>query len=195
MTHCRGSQPADLVAAPVGLSDSPDGTGAPAGGARQGFSSRPLLRIGIDPGKSGGIAILRPDGRNEVHDTPVDGKAYLVGSMVDLLRTARDEAQAQGWTFAAILEYQQAMPGQGVSTMFVCGVGFGLWQGVLTALDIPYVLVRPAMWKRKLGLSSEKASSIALAQQRFPALAYRLLKSKDGRAEALLLATLVGIRE
>ena len=80
------------------------------------------------------------------------------------------------------------MPGQGVRSMFTVGVGFGVWLGLLGALEIPYTRVQPAVWKRKLALqNSDKETARLLAQQLFPAADLRLKKHHD-RAEALLLA-------
>jgi hypothetical protein len=51
-----------------------------------------------------------------------------------------------------LLEESQAMPQQGTRSMFVTGVGFGLWLGILAAVQLPYTRIRPAVWKKALGL-------------------------------------------
>jgi len=71
--------------------------------------------------------------------------------------------------------------------MFTCGLGMGVWLGVLAALRLPYTRVRPQIWKRAFGLSKDKAASILRAQQLYPDADLRRRKD-DGRAEALLLA-------
>jgi len=139
-----------------------------------------MILISIDPGKSGAIAIFHAGaGLPEVYDTPVAGGEYLMADMMHLL--------ANACATHCIIEQAQAMPKQGVSSTFQFGMGYGLWLGLLAGLGIPFETVTPAVWKRKMGLTSEKGKSVALAQQRFPHLGKQLLRSKDGRAEALLL--------
>jgi len=85
------------------------------------------------------------------------------------------------------LEEAQAMPGQGVRSMFTCGVGFGVWLALLAALALPHTRVRPAIWKKALGLGKDKEAARLRAMQLFPTADLRR-KRDHGRAEALLLA-------
>ena len=71
--------------------------------------------------------------------------------------------------------------------MFTVGVGFGVWLGVLAALPLPHTRVRPAIWKRALGLEKDKEQARLRAMPLFPSA--DLHRQQDhGRAEALLLA-------
>ena len=145
------------------------------------------LTIGIDPGLSGALAILDGNGATElVTDLPVirdrtlawiDGSA-LQSILLDAIR---------GRPTRAIVERVSAMPRQGVASSFQFGVGFGSILSVLQALHIPLELVTPAMWKRALGLSSDKNASLHKARLLFPTAELHLAKH-DGRAEALLIA-------
>lgn len=148
------------------------------------------MHIGIDPGLSGAVAILDVHGALVgVFDTPVLTLAtsrgtkleYDVPGLVALL-TPYAGAQAH-----VTLEESQAMPGQGVRSMFMVGVGFGVWLALLAALALPHTRVRPAIWKRALGLGKDKEASRLRAMQLFPGADLRR-KKDHGRAEALLLA-------
>ena len=90
------------------------------------------------------------------------------------------------------IETQQAMPKQGVSSTFQTGYGYGVWIGLITALQIPWTPVRPSTWKRAMlpGLDkADKTSSRIAAIRMFPMLADALRRNSDhGRAEALLIA-------
>ena len=88
----------------------------------------------------------------------------------------------------AYLEQVHAMPGQGVSSMFNFGMGFGIIKGVLGALQIPMVLVSPATWKKRAGLQGkEKDACRTLMQQLYPSAP--LGRKKDiGRADAIAIA-------
>lgn len=145
--------------------------------------------IGIDPGLGGAIAIL-PDG--VVIDTPAvivaNGKTrrhvYLPGEMARIVR------EYSGDGCHAYLEAVHSMPGQGVRSMFSMGHGFGLWEGILAALGVPYTLVTPQRWKREMmGSVTDKDAARVRAVQLFPHLAGEMARVKDhGRAEALLIA-------
>jgi crossover junction endodeoxyribonuclease RuvC len=92
------------------------------------------------------------------------------------------------------LEQAQAMPGQGVTSTFSTGRGFGVWEGILGALDVPYRVVRPVVWAKRVlaGTPGEgKERSIRFAMQMFPGCGLTpkgSRKPRDGRADALSLA-------
>ena len=141
--------------------------------------------IGIDPGKSGAVAILTPE-QIVFHDCPnlmLGGKqAPDPLGMVDLLR---------GYPNAFIaLERVGAMPGQGVVSTFSFGTNYGIWLGAVAALKLPYELISPNVWKKAIGVPvGEKQGAIAIALRLFPQCAQDLRRKKDhGRADALLLA-------
>lgn len=128
-----------------------------------------MTYLGIDPGKSGGVVALSCDGTVLSSAlTPTLGKEYDEAGMADLIRDARPTLVA--------LEHVHAMPGQGVSSMFSFGAGFGLWRGMLSALGVPYVLVKPRAWQRGLGVPTKattkerKAAIVAAAKRRWPEL-------------------------
>lgn len=146
--------------------------------------------IGIDPGLTGAVTVLQPDGTlATVADTPTltitSGRStkqeYDVPGLVALLRPYA------GPGAHVLIEESQAMPGQGVRSMWTTGYGFGLWLGVLAALALPYTRIRPPVWKQALHLGKDKEHSRLRAMQLFPSADLRL-KKHHGRAEALLLA-------
>jgi crossover junction endodeoxyribonuclease RuvC len=148
------------------------------------------MHIGIDPGLTGALALLSDVGALvALHDTPVISlktsrglrREYDVPGLLTLLKPYA------GSQVHVILEESQPMPGQGVRSMFTIGLGFGVWLGVLAALNMPYTRVRPAVWKRALGLGKDKEQARLKAMQLFPTAALRR-KQDHGRAEALLLA-------
>lgn len=137
--------------------------------------------IGIDPGKSGALAILSADGSVEV--IPYDLKNYS-------LALARVAGQAP--SIICCVEKVNAMPGQGVVSMFNFGHNLGLIEGLLTGYEIPYQMVPPQTWKKEFSLSSDKSKSIEVCQKLFPGVSLlatpRSRKPNDGMAEAILMA-------
>ena len=91
-----------------------------------------------------------------------------------------------------VLEKVNAMPGQGVVSMFNFGQNYGFIQGVLKAHEIPYELVTPQKWKKEFSCTSDKNTSIEVCKRLFPNVSLkatdRCKKDHDGIAEALLIA-------
>jgi crossover junction endodeoxyribonuclease RuvC len=88
------------------------------------------------------------------------------------------------------IEHVGAMPGQGLTSTFRFGMGYGIWLGLVAGLGHPYTLVRPQIWKPKMmgGRGRDKSAARLRAIELFPAMADQLARVKDdGRAEALLL--------
>jgi crossover junction endodeoxyribonuclease RuvC len=146
--------------------------------------------VGIDPGLGGALAVLAPDGTLQaLRDTPVlvlrtsrgTKQEYDIPGLVALL------APYSGPQSHVLIEESQAMPGQGVRSMWTIGYGYGLWLGVLAALQLPHTRIRPFVWKRALGLGKDKEQARGRAIQLFPQADLRRRKD-HGRAEALLLA-------
>lgn len=151
---------------------------------------RGTFTIGVDPGLTGVLAVLAADGALvALHDTPVltlstsrgTRQEYDVPGLVALL------APYAGSQTHVVIEESQAMPGQGTRSMFTTGYGFGIWIGVLSALQLPYTRVRPGVWKKAMGLGPDKEAARLRAIQLFPGADLRR-KKDHGRAEALLLA-------
>lgn len=81
------------------------------------------------------------------------------------------------------------MPGQGISSAFRFGEGYGAIQMALVGHGWERHYVTPVKWKKHFGLSKDKGVSRALASQRFPAYANLFSRVRDdGRAESALMA-------
>ena len=136
-----------------------------------------MIYIGIDPGKEGGLAILNGE---EVQTFWYDRDTYRC-----VLSDLRGEKAV------CCLEQVGAMPGQGVTSMFHFGEGFGWLQGTLEAYGIPYELVRPQKWKKEFSVTSDKNTAIQVCKRLFPSvnlIPSGCRKEHDGMAEALLMA-------
>lgn len=140
--------------------------------------------IGIDPGKNGGIAIYKEnDGMMCVN------LLVLPFSDENIIEAISKVNPTES---CCVLEKVNAMPGQGVVSMFNFGQNFGFIQGVLKSFKIPYELVPPAKWKKEFSVTSDKNTSIEVAKRLFPGVQLfatkRSRKEHDGMAEALLMA-------
>lgn len=147
---------------------------------------------GIDPGKTGALAILHPDGSAEFFDVPrikLKGKDKPAWSL-----WAREWriALALAAPEAVVIEDIAARPGQGVTSMFSFGRTLGFAHGLVSIAlpEVPIHFVTPSVWKAKLGLlNSGKGASREKCRTLFPTAAGALSRVKDdGRAEAALIA-------
>ena len=148
--------------------------------------------IGIDPGLSGAIAVLENNKVLNIFDIPVmsEGKknkrqlnsAFLVNLLKENINQEEE--------VAVVIEQVNAMPGQGVTSMFNFGQTFGALKGICAALELPIFLVRPSKWKKHFELiNSSKDASRTKAIEMYPKLSNQLSKKKDvNKSDAILIA-------
>ena len=141
-----------------------------------------MIDIGIDPGKSGGLAYIVDGGEVQVY--PFNEEVYKF-ALIALSKVNNDKA-------VCCIERVNAMPKQGVTSMFNFGQNYGWILGMLDALEIPYETVTPKKWKAEFGLTGDKMDSITVCKRMFPNISLlpteRCKKDNDGMAEALLMA-------
>ena len=102
-----------------------------------------ILYVGIDPGASGAAAVLRDNG--SIYSVCRFEKSTLPDT-AEYFRTLVDS------DLCVMLEQVASMPKQGVRSMFTFGRNFGHLEMVLTAYQIPYDMVTPQVWQRRLGI-------------------------------------------
>ena len=151
-----------------------------------------MIIVGIDPGVSGAISILREGKISMICDMPImiDGtKSKRQINAAELANILIKEKISEDDKI--ILESVSAMPGQGVTGMFSFGQSFGVIKGVCAALKLPIILVRPVKWKKHFNLlNSEKDASRTKAIEIFPYFSSNLAKKKDSnKADAILIAS------
>ena len=151
-----------------------------------------MIIIGIDPGLSGGIAVLDNNKVLELFDMPVmaDGKKNKKQLNSALLAKLIKESISNNSESAVIVEQVNAMPGQGVTSMFNFGQTFGAIKGICATLELPIFFVRPSKWKKHFELiNSSKDASRTKAIEMYPHLAEKLSKKKDvNKSDAILIA-------
>lgn len=140
---------------------------------------------GIDVGKTGAIAFLHPT-ETKVYDLPYVGDEPDVGTLRNWLTDFK-----MGRQVTVAIEGQQSMPGQGVSSTFTLGKGYGMLLATVMLSGVRVIVVRPTQWKKDMGIppKSDKDYSRLLAMRTFPDMQKDLQRKKDhGRGEALLIA-------
>jgi crossover junction endodeoxyribonuclease RuvC len=150
-----------------------------------------MIFIGIDPGLDGAIAFFN-----------IDYAGFSVTDMptVEVLRSGKKkrEVNAQmlssvissiGPDAVAVMERVNAMPGQGVTSVFSFGRSSGIVEGVLAGLQIPLTIVTPQAWQKAASVRGGKDGARQRATELFPAYAGLFARKKDdGRADAACMA-------
>lgn len=165
-----------------------------------------MILLGIDPGFSGALAAVDSSTRQLVGliDMPTINVVRGGSRKPEINPHAISSFVSEHNCSLAYLEQVQSRPGQGLSSTFRFGEGFGLVQGVLAMLGVPVTKITPQTWIKAMRVvapatstadSSRKDASRARAMELFPGHAHLFAaKSHDGRAEAALIA-LYGCRD
>ena len=143
--------------------------------------------VAIDPGLSGGMAVAR-FGKVECFSMP-----ETEGDVLEVLKDIKTAAVVEGDELVCVLEAVSGFAGraQPGSAMFRFGEHFGFIKGVIQALEVRLLLVRPQVWQKGFGLGTASACASktiwknklkAEAQRRFPHLKVTLKT-----ADALLI--------
>ena len=151
-----------------------------------------MMIIGIDPGLSGAVAILKDNKVLNIFDMPVmsEGKKNKKQlNSAQLVNIIKDNTK-NDVEIAVVVEQVNAMPGQGVTSMFNFGQTFGAIKGVCAALNLPIFFVRPSKWKKHFELiNSSKDSSRTKVIEMYPSLSNQLTKKKVvNKSDAILIA-------
>ena len=145
--------------------------------------------LGIDVGLNGAIALIADGQLLQVHDMPTvtlernnKTKRMVNAQALSLIiRGAKADA--------AYLERLNAMPGQGVTSMFSMGQSLGVVLGILAACEVPTTTIPPRTWQKALDVPQGKDGSRYRAAQLFPEHADMFSRVKDdGRSDAVLIA-------
>jgi len=97
--------------------------------------------IGIDPGKSGGLASISEDGEIRVHKCP-----ETIKEMTSIVNGCVNYAYIENEILMATIEYVHAFPTDSASSAFKFGTNYGIWLGILESFRVSYRKVSPQKW-------------------------------------------------
>ena len=151
-----------------------------------------MIIFGIDPGVSGAISILENKKIIEIFDMPttIDGKKNKKQVNGAQVANIIKEKLGHEKDVIIVVEHVNAMPGQGVTSMFNFGQSFGVIKGISSALSIPIYFVRPTKWKKYFNLiKTNKDASRTKVIEVYPEISSKLSRKKDSnKADAILIA-------
>lgn len=143
--------------------------------------NKPIAYLGIDPGVTGAIALIHPDGQ-VVEDWPGDEVAAV--NLIRFLALQYDIRRAA-------IEDMGTGPFKGKLAFVKLSENKGIWRGILASHGIPFRLVWPQQWQKGIvPPKSGKEGSLAVARRLFPNMDLHR-RADHNRAEALLIAEYV----
>ena len=145
---------------------------------------------GIDIGLDGAIAIIDNSGFVSVFDIPLlTVSSRKTQRLYDYRGVANIFCKLKNESIIFCMEKVNAFPGQGVSSMFKLGTGYGMYHGILSSFGFAYEEVTPQRWMKSIfeGMGKGKDASRYKASQLFPSIDLSK-KIHHNRADALLIA-------
>ena len=146
--------------------------------------------LGIDPGITGGLAIVEITDVSTIVIDAIDVPVIGTGAKERVESIAIQKWIGQHQPALACIERAQSMPKQGSSSGFKYGRAVGALEAAIALSGVPVQIIEPSVWKRALHLpGKDKEAARQRALELFPAAHALLARKKDhGRAEACLIA-------
>lgn len=149
--------------------------------------------LGIDPGKQGAFAFIDKQGNiKEIISTPLIGKEYNRQEIKNILLSKK--------IIKVGLENPNIIFGVSKSAVASLSNCVGLLEGIIYALTIPYILIRPKEWQKECWThvpkqKNPKDTSTLAATNLFPNYDFKVTqkgtpskKYNDGFIDAVLIA-------
>lgn len=135
--------------------------------------------VGIDPGKTGGFALIDRKGK------------IVIASAFECWKHTRDSLVPHRRNIeSCAIEKVASMSGQGVKSVFTFGGNYGGWLAFLELFHLSHILVPPQRWQRLLlgtfPKGASKSRSIEFIQRKYPHVTLR--KKDHGISDAVCLA-------
>ncbi len=137
-----------------------------------------MIIIGIDPGKSGAVAVWN-DGIDKVVKCPPTPK-----KMADIIKNQDCNASK----LVVYMEKVWAFPTDARSSAFKFGANYGTWLGILGALNIEPKLVTPITWQKHFSKKLPKEKPLRKKALYKIAMSYTEKKIYKYSADAVLIA-------
>jgi crossover junction endodeoxyribonuclease RuvC len=145
-----------------------------------------MIVLGIDPGLSGGVAVVDSRSMEIVIGMRVPVFKWRTKKLIDV--PVLHDFLSGVSIDTAVIENVGSMPGQGHVGAFTFGRATGAIEGLAMLLTPKVEWVTPQKWKKHFGLSKDKQASIDTAKKIFGDSYRWQFKADDGIAEAALMA-------
>jgi hypothetical protein len=159
-----------------------------------------MIHIAIDNGFYGGIGVLSENGQIiETHIMPIlkstkTRTQYNVSEIVKIFESLKERFENEG--INVILEKAIIIPISGKISVASTHKCMGLFEGILTAMKIPFQIVHAKTWQKiifkDMPKGDTKINSILFCQRKFPNEDFRATKRckniSDGLTDSTCMA-------
>lgn len=139
------------------------------------YKSRKVY-VGIDPGKSGAISFVNPEGLLEKWGIPIAGKDIDANELYRILKDISER-----YSPVVILEDVHSLFGMSAASNFSFGFVCGMIRAMVIANTIPFHMVAPKTWQKLIWVNDDKVYKPKKPTQKNP--------SVDTKATSLKAAT------
>lgn len=140
--------------------------------------------LGIDPGTNGALSFYNVE-ECIIYDIPTFDIKGRDAIDIHKLHKILSENNAD----MAYVEANVPMPVFSGKTCWSMGRTEGIILGLLASLNVPYVMIRPAVWKKFFAIPADKDAARQKASQTLPQFSHNWERKKDiDRAESSLIA-------
>lgn len=151
------------------------------------MNEKKVIVVGVDPGKSGAMAVVRSDETLQPTLIPYTGPLCYMVNLCNMAAHRRGDIRI-------VVERLFARPGKlsSAKANFELGRCMGELETMLSMIGLPFQEVTPQAWQKEFGISGDKQTHIDCAKRLFPGVSLkrseRCVKDFDGFADALLMA-------
>lgn len=160
-----------------------------------------MLFLGIDPGKDGGLVLIKQDGSIvRKWKTPLIKSAkardeYDLPAIRDIIQSCVNAIDDQ--RLVVVLEKTQPLPPKmgGSAANYQRGLAFGIYQAMCVGMGLSYSVISPRTWQKAMFVNvnaeDTKAASVLVAKRLWPKEDWkqseRARKDDDGLTDAALI--------
>lgn len=110
---------------------------------------KPKIWLGCDPGKYGAVAAIYEDGKIKWWTVPIIGKVIDINAFKNIFLQLIEFTPEGEYKYDIMcaIEDVHAIQQSGASSAFSFGFSAGSLEGIVSALDIPYMKVQPKKWQ------------------------------------------------
>ncbi len=127
--------------------------------------AKPKIYLGIDPGKSGAIAFVDPEGKLHKYVIPIAGSDIDGQELYNILDTIRYH-----YTPTVILEDVHSLFGMSAASNFSFGFVCGMIRAMVIANSLPIHMVAPKTWQKLIWLNDDKVYKPKKPEQKNPSI-------------------------
>ena len=122
-------------------------------------------------------------------------KEFSIYEITNVLENLKIKYQKEDTDVQVFIEEARVQPVSGKRASFTTGLCYGLFQGICSALRLPYEIVAPKTWQKELlkGLATDtKVASVMYCLRKYPkedwTATERSRKPHDGLTDAMCIA-------